>query len=104
MLCVQPPTDISLRTIFGAILGGFLQLFPAECKQVVKPIVDCSIEIYMRMSQELLPTPTKSHYTFNLRDVSKVFQVSTNNLSPQFACHLYGHFGITRLVDIFFKT
>jgi len=78
MLCVQPPTDISLRTIFGAILGGFLQLFPAECKQVVKPIVDCSIEIYMRMSQELLPTPTKSHYTFNLRDVSKVFQVSTN--------------------------
>jgi dynein heavy chain len=78
MLCVQPPTDVILRTIFGAILGGFLQLFPAECKQVVKPIVDCSIEIYMRMSQELLPTPTKSHYTFNLRDVSKVFQVSTN--------------------------
>lgn len=100
MLCVQPPTDISLRTIFGAILGGFLQLFPAECKQVVKPIVDCSIEIYMRMSQELLPTPTKSHYTFNLRDVSKVFQVSTN-LSPQFTCHLYGHFGIARLVDSF---
>jgi dynein heavy chain len=94
MLCVQPPTDISLRTIFGAILGGFLQLFPAECKQVVKPIVDCSIEIYMRMSQELLPTPTKSHYTFNLRDVSKVFQVSYQTC-PQFTCHLYGHFGIT---------
>ena len=75
MVCVQPPTEGSLRMIFSGILGGFLQLFPVECKQMVKPIVDCSIETYSRISAELLPTPTKSHYTFNLRDVSKVFQV-----------------------------
>ncbi|XP_024516360.1 LOW QUALITY PROTEIN: dynein heavy chain 6, axonemal, partial [Selaginella moellendorffii] len=74
MLCVQPPSETALRTIFGAILGGFLQLFSAECKQYQKPIVECTIEVYVRMSQELLPTPAKSHYTFNLRDVSKVFQ------------------------------
>ncbi|XP_073391166.1 uncharacterized protein [Physcomitrium patens] len=76
MVCVQPPTEGSLRMIFRGILEGFLGGlgFAAECKGMVKPIVDSSIETYSHISHELLPTPTKSHYTFNLRDVSKVFQ------------------------------
>ena len=41
-----------------------------------KPLVAASLEVYEAAQRELLPTPAKSHYTFNLRDVSKVFQVS----------------------------
>ena len=32
------------------------------------------MELYTRISNSLLPTPSRSHYIFNLRDISKVFQ------------------------------
>lgn len=38
------------------------------------PILDATLKVFNTISQELLPTPTKTHYTFNLRDLSKVFQ------------------------------
>jgi dynein heavy chain len=37
-------------------------------------LVMASIEVYKTVCASLLPTPSKSHYTFNLRDLSKVFQ------------------------------
>ena len=37
-------------------------------------VVAATIEVYNSISAELLPTPSKFHYTFNLRDISKVFQ------------------------------
>jgi hypothetical protein len=37
-------------------------------------LVMSSIEVYKTVCASLLPTPSKSHYTFNLRDLSKVFQ------------------------------
>lgn len=59
---------------FQAILNGFFHDFPQAVKQAAEYIVGAAVEIYNRMSAELLPTPAKSHYVFNLRDLSKCVQ------------------------------
>lgn len=46
-----------------------------------RPLVSATLEVYETIQKHLLPTPTKIHYTFNLRDVSKVIQVRL--LSPE---------------------
>ncbi len=65
--------DTSLRTMFGTILGNFLRPFPA-LTELTSLVVEATIEVYNTITAELLPTPSKSHYTFNLRDLSKVIQ------------------------------
>jgi dynein heavy chain len=37
-------------------------------------VVEGTLDIYQKVISSLLPTPTKSHYTFNLRDISRVMQ------------------------------
>lgn len=36
------------------------------------PIIKASVDIYKNVGIKLLPTPLKCHYTFNLRDLSKI--------------------------------
>lgn len=37
-------------------------------------IVETTLKVFTITCSEMLPTPNKFHYTFNLRDLSKVFQ------------------------------
>eukprot|EP01018_Ginkgo_biloba_P007243 Gb_31254 [translate_table: standard] len=65
----------SLHLIFSTILNATLMAkFSEELQQIANPIVAGTLDIYNRIRKELLPTPSKSHYTFNLRDLSKVVQ------------------------------
>jgi dynein heavy chain len=76
MLCVPPASDAVLKSIFESILGGYLAAgkFTKDIQGLTAPVVLSTISIYSRIADELRPTPAKAHYTFNLRDVSKVFQ------------------------------
>eukprot|EP01060_Flectonema_neradi_P033948 TRINITY_DN5821_c0_g1_i1.p1 TRINITY_DN5821_c0_g1~~TRINITY_DN5821_c0_g1_i1.p1 ORF type:complete len:4165 (+),score=795.81 TRINITY_DN5821_c0_g1_i1:69-12563(+) len=64
----------NMKIIFLTILNSFLQPFKDEVKAIASEIVDCSIETYRTVCDEVLPRPSKPHYTFNMRDVAKVFQ------------------------------
>ncbi|XP_067839723.1 dynein axonemal heavy chain 6 [Heptranchias perlo] len=74
MLCLPTPSEHSLKQIFQAILNGFLAEFTQDVKHCSISIVEAAVEMYHRMSVDLLPTPAKSHYVFNLRDLSKCIQ------------------------------
>ena len=63
----------SPHRIFSAIVSSWLTALP-DCETMVPQLVKSTTSVYTTITTELLPTPAKSHYTFNLRDLSKVFQ------------------------------
>ena len=73
---VVPAQDSSMQRIFQTILTNFLNApgWEDEVKSLANGVVDSTIEIYNTILRDLRPTPAKSHYQFNLRDISKVFQ------------------------------
>lgn len=64
----------SLSVIFGSIMEWFAKPFGPKIKAIVTNVVSATISLYNQIEVDMLPTPAKSHYTFNLRDLSKVFQ------------------------------
>lgn len=48
--------------------------FVPEVSCLGDPIVNAAVDVYLKICAELLPTPAKSHYVFNLRDLSKSMQ------------------------------
>lgn len=71
---VTAPNDAQLKRIFGTLLNFKLTDFDDAIKPLGDQITQGTIEIYRAVSRELLPTPSKSHYLFNTRDLAKIIQ------------------------------
>ena len=72
--CVQRgDTRPHLRRMFSCFQANLTE-YTEDIQAMVDSVVESTIAIYNECLGSLLPTPDKSHYTFNLRDLSSVFQ------------------------------
>ena len=82
--------------VFCGCFQGFLSPFPTDAKSLGANLVSCTVDVFQRTCVEMLPTPSKFHYTFNQRDVIRVLQVRiaapplARHRTCRFCCLLLG--------------
>lgn len=75
MLAFSELESAEIEGIFHTITSAFLRAhFSEELSSLSDPLVKATIRVFTITCDSLRPTPAKPHYTFNLREVSKVIQ------------------------------
>jgi dynein heavy chain, axonemal len=98
ILSMPDPSAKSLFNIYQVQLGRFFSEheFNIDVKANLQPVVLSSIVMFYRVVINLLPTPSKSHYVFNLRDLTKLIKgiMQANSIvivSKENLCNLFAH-------------
>lgn len=63
-----------LEGIYSAIITARFSSFLPAVKDAVKGITSCMLRIYSFIVEKMPRTPTKFHYIFNLRDLSRIYE------------------------------
>lgn len=65
--------EATMTKIFSSILDWhFAKGFVTEISRLSKMMVNATLEVFLEAIRNFLPTPSRSHYLFNLRDFSRV--------------------------------
>ncbi|XP_055378973.1 dynein axonemal heavy chain 12 [Condylostylus longicornis] len=102
--------EITMNRIFVSILSTAYKNngHTMEVNASVKQIVDATLIIYKLVQMELLPTPSKAHYIFNIRDIARVIggcsllkkeSVDSKTVFPRIWYHEAMRIFYDRLVD-----
>lgn len=85
-------------------MNGFLEDFVESVKQIGGRIVNAAVDVYQRIATDLLPTPEKSHYIFNLRDLSKciqgIMQVDAAVIKQPIEMYRYNRHTVTAMMSV----
>ncbi|CUE71257.1 dynein heavy chain, putative [Bodo saltans] len=83
-LCQPQLGDTSVQRIFGSILQGFLSTFNGDVRGLSTGIARATIDVFKKVAAELLPTPERAHYVFNMRDIGRVVQGVTQSSPSEY--------------------
>ncbi|XP_053509735.1 dynein axonemal heavy chain 10 isoform X2 [Ictalurus furcatus] len=78
------PEEESLHLIYSSILKGHTRPFHESIQEICDTLTSCTLELYRSIIKDLPPTPSKFHYIFNLRDLSRVFNGLTLTNAERF--------------------
>ena len=67
------PSNDSLFHIYNSLLIGHLAPFKKEVQELSEIVTRVTMKLYDQIVLELPPTPSKFHYIFNLRDLSRIY-------------------------------
>jgi dynein heavy chain len=68
------PGDAQIRRIFDTLLTEHFSGFDEEIKGLAEVTSQATLELYKQVAEEFLPTPSRPHYVFNMRDMGRVLQ------------------------------
>ncbi|XP_050531221.1 dynein axonemal heavy chain 2 isoform X2 [Daktulosphaira vitifoliae] len=68
------PEETQIFRIYGLMLNQHLKNFQEDVFNLKEGLTTMTVDLYNSVVMNMLPTPAKMHYLFNLRDISKVFQ------------------------------
>jgi len=70
---LTPPHKDAIDNIYGSMMRGRFE-HSGPLSDLIPRITKATIELWQTIKHKMLPTPSKFHYIFNMRDVSRVFQ------------------------------
>ncbi|XP_026822724.1 dynein heavy chain 2, axonemal-like, partial [Rhopalosiphum maidis] len=71
---IPSPKENDIYKIYNSILNQHLNDFDETVSEIGNGLTSMTISLYKHLVISMTPTPSKIHYLFNLKDVSKVFQ------------------------------